>query len=543
MTSGRSSQLQTVLVGLDAACLPILNRLSDSGVIPTIDRLMSDGYTDALASQLPPWTPSAWPSLYTGVNPGKHGVFGFLTFDGYDWNVVDRTDVEEFAIWELLDQQGYRSVVVNVPVTHPAREIDGAVVPGYVAPENPDCVPADALSAVDDYRIYPRTGDGTSREQELADYEELVHSRGTVFRDLVETHDPQFGFLQFQQTDTVFHERPDDWEAVERVYAAVDDEISAVLEECDPRNVLIVSDHGMGEYEGYEFRVNDYLRETGHVATKRGGEGMPSWDSIARNKLRDGEEAERPDRRLIERAVAGAAKLGFTSQRIERLLGTLQLADPVADAMPTDVIRAGTEQVDFPNSTAYMRSRIELGIRINVAGRDPDGTVTPDEYETVRESLMSSLADLTTPDGSRVFEAVRPREAVYDGPHVEAAPDIVLVPDGFDHFLSGTLRDERFGAPSEPWNHKPSGVIVAAGPDFEPDAMAGKGRPQLFDVAPTVLSTLGVPPSDRMDGHVLPLVEPVDHHSYPDFNARELRASDSNAVEQHLANLGYLEDV
>src|SRR6056297_2014786 len=155
MSSGRSSSVQTVLLGLDAACLPVLDRLSNAGVIPTIDRLMSDGYVEELESHLPPWTPSAWPSLYTGVNPGKHGVFGFLTFDGYDWDVVDRTDVKEHALWELIDRQGYRSVVVNVPVTHPAREIDGAVVPGYVAPEEPTCVPADALSAADDYRIYP----------------------------------------------------------------------------------------------------------------------------------------------------------------------------------------------------------------------------------------------------------------------------------------------------------------------------------------------------------------------------------------------------
>src|SRR6056297_2770406 len=121
MSSGRSSSLQTVLLGLDAACLPVLNRLSNA-VIPTVNRLISDGYVEELESQLPPWTPSAWPSLYTGVNPGRHGAFGFLTFDGYDWDVVDRTDVKEYAVWELLDQHGHESVVVNVPVTHPPRE-------------------------------------------------------------------------------------------------------------------------------------------------------------------------------------------------------------------------------------------------------------------------------------------------------------------------------------------------------------------------------------------------------------------------------------
>jgi arylsulfatase A-like enzyme len=68
-------------------------------------------------------------------------------------------------------------------------------------------------------------------------------------------------------------------------------------------------------------------------------------------------------------------------------------------------------------------------------------------------------------------------------------------------------------------------------------------QPTLFDVAPTVLSTLDVPPSTRMDGRPLPLVEPVESQSYPEFDAREICAADDATVQQHLANLGYLEDV
>ncbi len=67
--------------------------------------------------------------------PGKHGVYDFLSFDGYHWNVVNATHVRERPIWELLGEHGIRSVVVNVPVTHPAREFDGALIPGMTAPK------------------------------------------------------------------------------------------------------------------------------------------------------------------------------------------------------------------------------------------------------------------------------------------------------------------------------------------------------------------------------------------------------------------------
>ena len=78
-----------LLVGLDAACEPVLDRLARDGAdLPHLRSILDEGTSAPLESQVPPWTASAWPSLYTGTNPGKHGVFGFLDFEGYDWDVV-----------------------------------------------------------------------------------------------------------------------------------------------------------------------------------------------------------------------------------------------------------------------------------------------------------------------------------------------------------------------------------------------------------------------------------------------------------------------
>jgi len=72
--------MQTLLLGLDGTCRSILAPLFEDRVMLRVEALFDDddGRVGPLTSQLPPWTPSAWPSLYTGVNPGKHGVFGFL---------------------------------------------------------------------------------------------------------------------------------------------------------------------------------------------------------------------------------------------------------------------------------------------------------------------------------------------------------------------------------------------------------------------------------------------------------------------------------
>ncbi len=535
--------MQTLLVGIDAACKRVLDPLFEAGTTPTLESLFESGVSGTLESQIPPWTPSAWPSVYTGVNPGKHGVFSFLTFDGYDWDVLNRTDVDEFAIWELLDHKGYSSVVVNVPVTTPPDEIEGAIVPGYTAPEEPRCHPEglleDIKEEIGEYRIYGGRPTGESpTEAKIEEYCAMTRSRGEAFRYLADRFDPDFGFLQFQQTDTVFHEYPGHWDVVERIYRAVDEQVRATIEEHDPDTVMIVSDHGIGEYDGYEFRVNEFLADEGFVERTAGESGMPSWSSIADSELREGKTGATEERSMIERSLSAAASVGVTSQRIADALDRVGLKETVAKRVPGDVARAAAEQVDFEASTAYMRSRIELGVRINLAGREPSGVVEPSQYETVRSQLIDALGAVETPDGDPVFEVVERREALFHGDNVENAPDIVTIPSEFDHFLTASLRGDQFGPPQEPWNHKIDGSFVVSGAAVrEP----GTATAHLFDVAPTVLSTMGVPASDRMDGSAMPCVEPAGSEAYPEYDRDETTRTDDAHVEQQLADLGYLE--
>ena len=552
----RAGGMETLLVGIDAACAPVLSDLVGMNAeIPTLRGLLEEGASGPLESQIPPWTASAWPSLFTGTNPGKHGIFSFLAFEGYDWDVVNATHLREPALWELLDSRGLSSVVVNVPVTHPPRSFSGALIPGYTAPENPACHPEGVLDEVrqeiGSYRVYPphEGASDADRSEMVANYRDLVRTRGEAFRLLADRYDPDFGFVQFQATDSVFHERPGDMEAVRAVYEAVDDEIRETLDACEPRNTLVASDHGIGRYDGYEFRVNEFLREAGYVETKRGGEsGMPAWGPIRNGKGDD-------DPAVLERAMALAATVGVTSQRVGGVVERLGLTDLVLDVVPQGMIRAGTEQVDFPNSRAYMRERIELGIRINLEGREPNGIVPETEYEAIREDLIARLRGVRTPDGEPVFERVVPRETVFHGPAAGEAVDVVTVPREFDQFLSATLAGERFGPPTEPYNHKLAGIVAVHGEDVDTDAAAsdetdgidgiggigGIDGAHLFDVAPTVLATLSLPRGEHMDGDVLSVVESADEAAYPAIDRGERVATDDGGVERRLSDLGYIE--
>ncbi|WP_227377280.1 alkaline phosphatase family protein [Haladaptatus halobius] len=551
--------LRTLVVGLDGACLPVLEPLFEEGALPNLERLVDEGVAGPLESQVPPWTPSAWPSLFTGVNPGKHGVFSFLDYDGYEWDVVDGTHVRSDALWELLSAHGYSSVVVNVPVTHPPGEFDGALVPGYMAPESPRCHPSGLLDelceALGDYRVYPNS-DGVSDAQAVSEYRTVTEMRGDAFRYLADRFDPDFGFVQFQQTDTVFHEHPGERGMVQAVYEAVDEQVGRILADCDPDTVLVVSDHGIGEYDGYGFYLNEFLAEHGYAAVSQGGDGMPSWVPIRDGQLRDGDDS--PDAAgLSKRLTALAARHGLTTHRAGKLLGAVGLRDLAARVVPDHVVRASSRQVDFAASRAFVRARIECGVRINLEGREPEGVVPPERYESLRTELVELLQDVETPEGDPLFEDVARREAYFDGPEAEKAVDVVTVPADFDHFLSAELAGQTFAAPGQPWNHKRDGVVAAAGQGVG-GTLEGA---HIFDVTPTVLALFGLPKSIEMDGSVLSSVEASGERAYSTRRARPRREddeterdparrnetkrrgtkTDDESIANRLTALGYLE--
>ena len=106
--------------------------------------------------------------------------------------------------------------------------------------------------------------------------------------------------------------------------------------------------------------------------------------------------------------------------------------------------------------------------------------------------------------------------------------------------LSEQLGDGDYFRSAEPWNHKLDGVFIAAGEGI--DETAALERAHLFDVAPTVMAAMDVPYSDRMDGSVVPVVDPIESTSYPEYDTHDdgHRPATDEAVTDRLADLGYM---
>ena len=104
-----------LVIGWDAADWKSINPLIDRGLMPNLEKLINEGVMGNIATLDPPLSPMLWTSIATGKRPFKHGILGFTEpkTDGSGVQPVLNTSRKCKAIWNILNQEGYRSHVVG----------------------------------------------------------------------------------------------------------------------------------------------------------------------------------------------------------------------------------------------------------------------------------------------------------------------------------------------------------------------------------------------------------------------------------------------
>ena len=77
----KSRVKRVVILGLDGMDHGLTETMLEEGKLPHLAALRDQGCFKPLGSTVPPISPVAWSSFQTGVNPGKHNIFDFLTPD------------------------------------------------------------------------------------------------------------------------------------------------------------------------------------------------------------------------------------------------------------------------------------------------------------------------------------------------------------------------------------------------------------------------------------------------------------------------------
>ena len=136
MIVSKSPRKRVIVVALDGVPFSFFPALKEMNLSPVLSSLHQLNKIHSMTTTLPPVSSVAWASFLTGVNPGVHGITGFVDrrLDGYSPFVPTAEDLQVSTIYQHLSRIGLRVCSIGVPATFPPAPINGILVSGFLAP-------------------------------------------------------------------------------------------------------------------------------------------------------------------------------------------------------------------------------------------------------------------------------------------------------------------------------------------------------------------------------------------------------------------------
>lgn len=463
------------VIGIDCLTPQLLfDRYRDA--LPTFAALRAAGPWGTLRSTDPPITVPAWTCMATGRDPGELGLYGFRNRTDRSYGalkVADASWVRAPAIWQLLSRRRRPSIVLGVPLTWPPRPIAGALVSGIPVPDGAEEISSppelrrelDEWSGPGGYPVDVKEFRDQGPEVLLERLARLREARFDVAERLAATRPWELLFMVEMGVDRLHHAlwahchedhpgfvRDSPYAgAIRDYYVALDRRVGRLVERLGPdTHVLVVSDHGARTMLG-GLRVNEWLIREGYLKLSR---------------------------------------------------------------RPAAIRRLEPSDVDWRGTTAWADGGYYARIFLNVAGREPQGTIPPERLEATRRELVARLEAMPGPDGRPLGNRALVPEEVYRAAN-GIPPDLILYPANLAYRANATVLPEPADGASALFavendtgvdgaNHAEDGVVLAR-PARGTPVRARRLEASLYDVAPTVLSWLGEPIPPEMRGRPLPL--------------------------------------
>lgn len=499
---------KVVIFGIDGASLKLIEQWQDE--LPNLKRIMEGGTCGELESTMPPVTCPAWPCMFTGKNPGKLGMYGFVSIQPGEEQRVKMSSSEDYhqwSLWKILNDHGIAVGLLNVAMTFPPHQIDSFMVCGLGAPlivkesyTHPASLKKELNKVVPGYQPFPPISmDILGKEKTYkAALEQELSNRVKAARYLMNAFPWQLLVSIFFAVDTAQHyfwHHMDDTHprhngeryrnVIKDLYKMVDASIGELVEELPAEtNVLVVSDHGFGPCHG-GLLIDKWLERQGLLTflPSVGGETESSWFWRTRDFLlshlnsRVLELIVRMIPKSLWMRLSHRAKIGYAITKLFR-------------------------NIDWARTKAYPMGGAGM-IRVNLKGREPFGIVAPgNEYNKVVADIVAKIKKLTDPRTGKLLDiTVFKRNEIYHGDYANLGPDIVFFIDKYTPALSEGQQSE-WGEFAWSGQHARHGIFMACGPDIKNNSEK-LAHLKIYDITPTVLHMFGLPVPDDMDGRVL----------------------------------------
>lgn len=536
---------RVIILALDSVCWDVLLPLVADKTMPALGAFLRKAHYGVLESTIPPHTAAAWTTFLTGEDPGRHGVIDFVSFDPvrHQFRFHDSGSHRGANVLTRLSEAGISCGSIFLPCNYPPYPLrDGYVVSGFETPDTgkrftePEELRDEVLGVsphlhfnFDDDWEKDAGDEAFARNIERAVSAVDVLERLAVHFQRERPTQVQIAYLQ--ATDILFHKA---WRWC-RAETSEGHELRHSLVKKFFRRVdqFVNRAFGLHSSASQRFRFNERTRILRLICSDH-GQSQSRGRIFVNNLLRD---------------WGYLRPLGHFG-RASRQLSLLTLDAAARRARSREML------VDWRRTRAYMAHVGIYGfVYLNVKGREAQGTVTPEQFEEVREGLIGKFQQEKIPGSDEpLFPQVLKGEQVFALKRELDLPDLVLVPaNGFyprkklGHGGGVRLTSHGIGGV-----HCPEGVYAFEGPGIEPSSGLGR-RQSLADIAPTLLAALGQPVPPGMTGQPIlhlfntppavrvaadqgPLQAAGSSPDQPVYSKAEERA-----IEKRLTDLGYLE--
>lgn len=433
---------KAVVIGLDGTPFTLLKSLSEKGVMPNTKKIIEEGSLFQMNASIPEISSVSWSCFMTGKNPAKHGIFGFTDLKPYSYSLKfpNFNDLKSETIWEYLYRKdNKRSVVLNIPATYPAKKMNGVLVSGFVAIEL-------------EKAVYP--GEFTS-----------------TLRDMNYMLDVDLSLAQSSPEklmDNIFHTLNKREEAIEYFW------------EHEKWDLFIGAITGTDRlhhffWNGYEDENNSFH--------DRFLQYYKNVDDIIWKYY---------NRLPSETVFIMLSDHGFTGIIYEIYLNNLFIEK--------NLLKFETGDIDLSKIHASSKAFIlDPGrIYINLKGKYPAGSVeSGTEYEDVISHITETLISFEI-DGVRPIDRIVRSKDVYNGPLINLGPDLILF-SRYGYDLKGTLFEMgTYGKRQFTGMHTYDDAFLLINENVDIEK-----KPNILDIAPTVISGLNYEIPSDMDGDSL----------------------------------------
>ncbi|MGQ4892270.1 MAG: alkaline phosphatase family protein [Candidatus Njordarchaeia archaeon] len=472
-------KVRVILIGIDGADYYITRKFIQMGELPNLQKISINGIFSKLKSTIPPLSPSAWTSIFTGVPPSKHGIYSFTKRqkNSYFPRMITSKDRRVDAIWNILSSYGKRSILINIPFSYPPEKINGIMLTGLGTPSKNSnfTYPVEfkkwILETFPDYDVDfgEDSIDKKNPESVLPKIEKVTKSQIELTKWLFENERWDFFVSVFRSLDVIQHFFINDDKVILKYYKELDEFVGWILENMEESDTLIIcSDHGFS-YSHTNFNVNAWLKQKGYLNVR------PNKFRYLHNILPSIETIKR----LVTKSSIGK-RLAYYVKNSEIFTKYILKMFPSKEI---DI-----EKIDWDNTKAYFWDGSFGLIYLNLKGREPRGIVDIAERDRLINSIINDLKELKDPKtGQSPIRNVYRGDVFYGSDNINI-PDIVLERNKGYCIRSGLGEDVFTKKEEFPGDHDVDGIFFAIGPNIQ-EAFAVSN---VTKVAYFVLSLFGI---------------------------------------------------